>query len=58
MAELEQQGQGARKRARQAQHIPGWGDAKWDPRAELKHDGREDLDEARGMRLHNNFDAV
>ncbi|KAK3305893.1 uncharacterized protein B0T15DRAFT_533760 [Chaetomium strumarium] len=49
MAELESQGQEPRKRARQVRHIPAWGTAKWDPRAEEGHDGKRDLREARDV---------
>ncbi|GAB1318089.1 hypothetical protein MFIFM68171_08299 [Madurella fahalii] len=47
MAELEQQGQGSRKRARQASYIPPWGDARWDVRYQEGHDGKQDLAKAR-----------
>ncbi|KXX75115.1 hypothetical protein MMYC01_208890 [Madurella mycetomatis] len=49
MAELEQQGQGSRKRARQASHIPPWGDAQWNTRGKESHDGKQDLAEARAI---------
>ncbi|KAB5585093.1 hypothetical protein GE09DRAFT_1069341 [Coniochaeta sp. 2T2.1] len=47
MAELESQGQGARKRARKIRHVPVWGDARWDVRVEEPRDGSWDLVEAR-----------
>ncbi|KAB5527954.1 hypothetical protein GE09DRAFT_975272 [Coniochaeta sp. 2T2.1] len=47
MAELESQGQGARKRARKIRHVPVWGDAQWDVRAEEPRDGSWDMIEAR-----------
>ncbi|OIW25590.1 hypothetical protein CONLIGDRAFT_499476 [Coniochaeta ligniaria NRRL 30616] len=47
MAELESQGQGERKRARKARHVPVWGDAQWDTRVEEPRDGSWDLVEAR-----------
>ncbi|KAK4101203.1 hypothetical protein N658DRAFT_559050 [Parathielavia hyrcaniae] len=47
IAELEQQGQNSRKRARHAQHISAWGDAKWDRRAETEHLGAKELEMAR-----------
>ncbi|KAJ4291223.1 hypothetical protein N0V88_006222 [Collariella sp. IMI 366227] len=46
-AELEQQGQGPRKRTRPARHVPRYSDALWDPRVEERQDGKRDLDEAR-----------
>ncbi|KAK3688955.1 hypothetical protein B0T22DRAFT_427012 [Podospora appendiculata] len=46
-AELESQGHGARKRPRQERHIPVYGDAKWDARADALRDGKWDLVEAR-----------
>lgn len=49
MAELELQGQGSRKRARPARHVPPWGDARWDTRVEQVRDGEQDLLDARGM---------
>ncbi|AEO59594.1 hypothetical protein MYCTH_2308011 [Thermothelomyces thermophilus ATCC 42464] len=49
MAELERQGMGPRKRARHAHHLQAWGDAKWDPRAEERPDGHQDIVEAQGM---------
>ncbi|KAL2259434.1 hypothetical protein VTK26DRAFT_6898 [Humicola hyalothermophila] len=47
MTELARQGQGSKKRTRQASHVPVWGDAKWDPRVEDRRDGKWDLIEAR-----------
>ncbi|KAK4120639.1 hypothetical protein N657DRAFT_624756 [Parathielavia appendiculata] len=58
ITELEQQGQGSRKRARHAQHIPAWGDAKWDPRAGSEHHGAQDLDEARATLAAAKQDAA
>ena len=55
MEELARQGEGPRKRPRQASHIPVWGDARWDPRANAEHDGRQDLVEARGTGFVNRF---
>ncbi|KAK4161683.1 hypothetical protein QBC43DRAFT_267910 [Cladorrhinum sp. PSN259] len=45
--ELSTHGQAARKRSRQSIHVPKFGDAKWDPRADEVHDGKADLEEAR-----------
>ncbi|KAK3317192.1 hypothetical protein B0T19DRAFT_434436 [Cercophora scortea] len=46
-AELESQGHGTRKRFRQERHIPVYGDARWDARANALRDGKWDLVEAR-----------
>ncbi len=54
MAELGEQGREARKRSRHARHGSAFGDAPWDPRAEEEHNGRRDLEEARGMGFVNN----
>ena len=54
MAELEEQAREARKRTRHARHVAAFGNAIWDPRAEEEHDGRRDLEEARGTGFVNN----
>lgn len=48
MAELESQGQGARKRVRKMKYVPVWGEAQWDTQVEEPRDGTWDLAEARG----------
>ncbi|KAK0729485.1 hypothetical protein B0H67DRAFT_1229 [Lasiosphaeris hirsuta] len=45
--ELESQGQGSRKCPRRVNHVPVWGDARWDTRVGQPHDGKWDLVEAR-----------
>ncbi|KAK3985267.1 hypothetical protein QBC44DRAFT_405250 [Cladorrhinum sp. PSN332] len=45
--ELSTQSLVARKRSRQSIHVPKFGDAKWDPRANEVHDGKALLEEAR-----------
>ncbi|KAK3312869.1 hypothetical protein B0H66DRAFT_569042 [Apodospora peruviana] len=48
IAELERQGEGARKRVRHARFVPAWGDARWDSRvSQPLPDGKWDLIEAR-----------
>ncbi|KAK3904417.1 hypothetical protein C8A05DRAFT_31789 [Staphylotrichum tortipilum] len=46
MAELERQGQGARKRPRHARHVPVLGNARWAPRGEQECNVQLDLEEA------------
>ncbi|KAK4445855.1 hypothetical protein QBC34DRAFT_412339 [Podospora aff. communis PSN243] len=47
LAELQSQGFCSRKRTRREGHVPVWGDAQWDSRAEEPRDGEKDLAVAR-----------
>ncbi|KAK4466967.1 hypothetical protein QBC42DRAFT_43012 [Cladorrhinum samala] len=45
--ELSSRSKTARKRTRPVNHVPIYGDAKWDPRVDDLHDGKADLEQAR-----------